>query len=78
MLKMTMHCDHTIFRRFSQNVIPTSIHTRCSYGHNGVFHSMTVLSMCLKQIFLHLQIIHTNIQPIFSLKKSNKNFTFFL
>ena len=49
------------FSPFFSSLIPTSIHTRCSYGHHGVFRSMTVLSMCLILIFLHFQIIHTNI-----------------
>ena len=52
LLKMTVHCDHTIFRRFSDFSIVTSAHTRYSYGHHEVFHTMTVFLMCLIHIFL--------------------------
>ena len=77
MLKMTMHCDHTIFRRFSE--FRFSLGTRCSYGYHAVFRSMTVFFYVFSTYFPtynnRLNASQTNI----SIKKfQNQKNTFFL
>ena len=59
MLKMTMHCDHAIFRRYSKfrfSLVPTHTAPMAIMIH-AVFRSMTVFFMCLVPIFLLTTIV---------------------
>ena len=77
MLEMTMHCDHN-FSPFFRFTIFTSAHTRYSYGHHEVFHTMTVFLNVFNTYFPSSIPIYNNVDPIFPKKKSKYKITFFL